>query len=230
MSGAEALKAAGLSRVNVSLDTLDRERYASLSRRDRLPGVLKGLAGARDAGLTPIKINTVIMRGVNEEDIVPLADFCLREGYHLRFIEQMPLGPPHSWDRTEMVDADTILARLGEHFELSQAPTPQGSAPAALWQVAAGSDHPAGDVGVIASVSRPFCGACDRTRLTADGQMRTCLFSRGETDLRGQLRAGASDLEIAERWAGAMGLKKAGHDIDDPTFIQPGRTMSAIGG
>ncbi|MDO5700849.1 MAG: GTP 3',8-cyclase MoaA [Bowdeniella nasicola] len=227
---ARALKEAGLTRVNVSLDTLDRERYARLARRDRLPDVIAGLAGAASAGLTPIKVNTVLMRGVNEEDAVPLLHFCLTHGYQLRFIEQMPLGPPHTWRRTEMVDAAEIHRRLSEHFALSQEPAPQGSAPAAVWQVAAGEDHPAGSVGIIASVSRPFCGACDRTRLTADGQIRTCLFSRSETDLRDAMRSGASDRELADIWIGAMAEKKAGHDIDDVSFIQPDRTMSAIGG
>lgn len=227
---AASLKAAGLTRANVSLDTLDPRRYAKLARRDRFHDVIKGLKGARAAGLTPIKVNTVLMRGVNEDDAAPLLHFCLVNGYHLRFIEQMPLGPPHTWDRTQMVDAAEILRRLSQRFELSQEPAPQGSAPAAVWQVAAGTDHPAGTVGVIASVSQPFCGACDRTRLTADGQMRTCLFSRTETDLRTPMREGATDLELAEIWAGAMAGKKAGHDIDDPRFIQPGRTMSAIGG
>lgn len=227
---AASLRAAGLQRVNVSLDTLDRERYARLARRDRFDDVLAGLAGARAAGLGPIKVNSVLMRGVNEDDAVPLLHFCLTNGYKLRFIEQMPLGPPHTWQRTDMVDAAEILRRLGKHFELSQEPAPQGSAPAAVWQVAAGKNHPAGSVGVIASVTRPFCGACDRTRITADGQMRTCLFSRTETDLRTPLREGASDRELAEIWAGGMAKKKPGHDIDDPSFIQPGRLMSAIGG
>lgn len=231
---AAKLKAAGLQRVNISLDTLDRERYAKLTRRDRLDGVLKGLAGADAAGLAPIKVNTVLMQGVNEDDAVPLLAFCLRRGYQLRFIEQMPLGPPHTWQRATMVDAKEILRRLGEHFDLSQEPAPQGSAPAAVWDVAAGSyqgeAHPAGSVGVIASVSKPFCGACDRTRLTADGKIRTCLFSQTETDIRDLMRAGASDMQLAEVWAAAMGAKKAGHDIDDPAFIQPERTMSAIGG
>ena len=227
---AEALKEAGLTRANVSLDTLDRQRYATLSRRDRLADVLTGLAGAKDAGLAPIKVNTVLMRGVNEDDAVPLLHFCLVHGYELRFIEQMPLGPPHTWQRAEMVTADEIRRRLSDHFELSQEPALQGSAPAAVWNVAPGKDHPGGTVGIIASVTHPFCGACDRTRLTADGQIRTCLFSRTETDLRTPLREGASDRELAEMWAGAMSAKKAGHDIDDPRFIQPGRTMSAIGG
>ncbi|MDO5727218.1 MAG: GTP 3',8-cyclase MoaA [Bowdeniella nasicola] len=231
---AAQLKAAGLQRVNVSLDTLDRQRYAQLTRRDRLDGVLNGLAGADAAGLHPIKVNTVLMQGVNEDDAVPLLAFCLRHGYQLRFIEQMPLGPPHTWKRETMVDANEILRRLGEIFELSQQPAPQGSAPAAVWDVRPGSydgtPYPGGSVGVIASVTQPFCGACDRTRLTADGKIRTCLFSRSETDIRAALRGGASDMELAEIWAGAMGAKKAGHDIDDPSFVQPARTMSAIGG
>lgn len=227
---ADALAAAGLDRVNVSLDSLDRARYATISRRDRLPDVLAGLAAAEAAGLTPVKVNTLVLRGVNEADVVPLAQFCLVRGYELRFIEQMPLGPAHEWDRAAMVTQDEILALLGARYRLEPAVVPRDSAPAELWRVVPDENQPGGTVGVIASVTAPFCGACDRTRLTADGQVRTCLFATTETDLRTPLRAGASDAELADLWAGAHRGKAAGHGIDEPGFVQPARTMSAIGG
>ncbi|MFZ0529951.1 MAG: GTP 3',8-cyclase MoaA [Propionicimonas sp.] len=223
------LARAGLDRVNVSLDSLDRERYATLARRDRLPDVLRSLEAVERAGLRPIKVNTVVMRGVNEIDVLPLAEFCLQRGYRLRFIEQMPLGPSHGWNRSEMVPAGEILAVLGEHLSLTPAPR-RGAAPAAEWLVAADACHPAGRIGVIASVTAPFCGACDRTRLTADGQLRTCLFGDAEVDLRTPLRAGATDAEIAEAWLGAHRSKAAGHGIGAADFRQPRRNMSAIGG
>ena len=225
----DALKAAGLDRVNVSLDSLDRQRYATLARRDRLPDVLRGLEAADASGLRPVKVNTVAMRGVNDMDIVPLAEFCLTHGYELRFIEHMPLGPAHAWDRSAMLPAADILAKLRERFELTPAPG-RGSAPSEDWLVAAGPGHPAGRIGVIASVTAPFCASCDRTRLTADGQVRTCLFSHTETDLRTALRAGADDDALAALWSGAHTTKPAGHGIGDEGFHQPVRTMSSIGG
>ncbi len=225
----DALAAAGLNRVNVSLDSLDKDRYAALARRDRLSDVLKGLEAADASGLKPVKVNTVAMRDVNDVDIVPLAEYCLARGYQLRFIEHMPLGPEHAWDRSLMLPAADILARLRERFDLSPAPA-RGSAPSEDWLVAAGPDHPAGRIGVIASVTAPFCASCDRTRLTADGQIRTCLFSHSETDLRTPLRAGADDAELAALWTGAHSAKPAGHGIDDVGFHPPTRTMSAIGG
>ena len=223
------LAAAGLGRVNVSLDSLDRSRYAALARRDRLPDVLRGLEAAESSGLTPVKVNTVAMRGANEDDIVPLAEFCLTRGYQLRFIEHMPLGPEHAWDRTTMVPAAEILQRLRTRFDLTPA-MGRGSAPAEEWLVAAGASHPAGRIGVIASVTAPFCAACDRTRVTADGQVRTCLFSHTETDLRTALRSGAEDEEIARLWRGAHETKPAGHGMDRTDFRPPARTMSSIGG
>ncbi len=224
-----ALASAGLDRVNVSLDSLDRERYAALARRDRLPDVLKGLEAADASGLRPVKVNAVAMRDSNDMDIVPLAEFCLARGYLLRFIEHMPLGPAHAWDRASLLPGSEILARLGERFDLMPAPG-RGSAPSEDWLVAAGPDHPAGRIGVIASVTAPFCASCDRTRLTADGQIRTCLFSHAETDLRTPLRAGADDAELADLWSQAHTAKPAGHGIGDKDFHQPARTMSAIGG
>jgi cyclic pyranopterin phosphate synthase len=211
---AGTLAAAGLDRVNVSLDTIRPETFAAITRRDRLKDVLAGLEAARDAGLGPVKINAVLMRGVNDDQAAELLGWSIAEGYHLRFIEQMPLDAQHGWSRDDMVTADEILVGLEKEFVLTPAAEPRGSA----------------TVGVIASVTRPFCGDCDRVRLTADGQVRNCLFAREESDLRGALRGGASDEEIADRWVVAMRGKRAGHGIDDPTFLQPDRPMSAIGG
>ncbi len=225
-----ALAAAGLDRVNISLDSLDPVRYARLARRDRLGDVLKSIDAVERAGLRPLKINAVIMRGVNECDIVPLAGFCLERGFELRFIEQMPLGPKGEWDRADMVSAAEILAELGTRFELSPLDAPRGSAPAELWSVAPAPSHSGGRIGVIASVTNPFCGACDRTRITSDGQVRTCLFSQRETDLRAILRSGGSDDDLADAWVGAHRGKARAHGINEAGFMQPERTMSAIGG
>lgn len=225
----EELAAAGLQRVNVSLDSLDRDRYAAVARRDRLPDVLRALEAAEAAGLRPVKVNTVVMRGVNEVDILPLAEFCLARGYELRYIEQMPLGPRHGWDRSAMVTAAEVLAVLRSHYRLAPLPG-RGAAPSEDWQVLADDGSPRGRVGVIASVTRPFCGACDRTRLTADGQVRNCLFSHTETDLRTALRAGLDDTGLADLWRGAHLAKAAGHGIGAEGFTQPDRTMSSIGG
>jgi cyclic pyranopterin phosphate synthase len=294
---ARPLAEAGLDRVNVSLDTLSPERFARLTHRDRHADVLSGLAAAVEAGLGPIKINTVLLRGLNDDEAAPLLQFALAHGYELRFIEQMPLDAGHTWSRAEMVTAEEILAALKAEFTLLPDPAERGGAPAQTWIVADSPGHrdsadspghpgsadspghrdsadspghpgsadspghpdsadspghpdtadsplgpgrlaPPGQpsrarpakVGVIASVTRPFCGACDRTRLTADGQVRSCLFSREETDLRGLMRGGAADREIADAWSVAMFGKPAGHGIDDPTFLQPARPMSAIGG
>jgi cyclic pyranopterin phosphate synthase len=223
---APALRDAGLDRVNVSLDTLDAARFARLTRRDRLADVLAGLAGAAAAGLTPVKVNAVLMRGVNDDEAPALLRFALAHGYELRFIEQMPLDAQHGWDRAAMVTADEILAALRTGFDLTPDPAARGAAPAETWLVDGGPAR----VGVIGTVTRPFCGDCDRTRLTADGQVRACLFATEESDLRGALRGGADDAELARRWRAAMWGKRAGHGIDDPTFLQPARPMSAIGG
>jgi len=223
---ASALREAGLDRVNVSLDTVRRETFREITRRDRLADVVAGLEAAYDAGLGPVKINAVLLRGVNDDQAPELLGWAIERGYSLRFIEQMPLDAQHGWTRDQMVTADEILAALQAVYDLSPAVEPRGSAPAELFLVDGG---PA-TVGVIASVTRPFCGDCDRVRLTADGQVRNCLFAREESDLRTALRAGASDEEIADRWVVAMRGKRAGHGIDDPTFLQPDRPMSAIGG
>ena len=197
------LRDAGLDRVNVSLDTLSPARFLKLTHRDRHADVLKGLAGAAQAGLTPVKINTVLMRGVNDDEAPELLRFALDHGYQLRFIEQMPLDAQHQWDRHEMVTAEAILASL-EPYGLQPDSVSRGTAPAETWLVPGYVDaagNPA-RVGVIGSVTRPFCGDCDRTRLTADGQVRNCLFATEESDLRGLLRSGRPDEDIAEGLAG----------------------------
>jgi len=225
---AEALRAAGLDRVNVSLDTLSPERFVALTRRDRHAEVLAGLATAAEAGLGPVKTNSVLVRGVNEDEAPALLRYALAHGYQQRFIEQMPLDAGHIWSRERMVTAAEILAALQAEFTLLPDPAERGGAPAETWLV---DGYPDGaKVGVIASVTRPFCGDCDRTRLTADGQIRNCLFSQEETDLRALLRGGGSDEEIAARWQAATWPKLPGHGIDDPKFLQPSRPMSAIGG
>ncbi len=218
---------AGLDRVNVSLDTLRAQTFRMLAKRDRLQDVLDGLATAATTGLAPVKVNTVLMRGVNDDEAPALLHFCLARGYQLRFIEQMPLDAQHGWRRADMVTADEICALLSAEFVLKpDDPAGRGSAPAEIFLVNGGSQR----VGVIGSVTRPFCAACDRVRLTADGQVRNCLFAREESDLRGPMRAGASDDELAARWRRAVAAKRAGHGIDDPSFLQPDRPMSAIGG
>jgi GTP 3',8-cyclase len=223
---AHTLKAAGLDRVNVSLDTVRPDTFHTITRRDRFHDVVEGLVAARDAGLVPVKINAVLLRGVNDDQAPELLRWCVDHGYELRFIEQMPLDAQHGWSRAEMVTAEEIFAHLEGEFVLAPVGEPRGSAPAELFHVDGG---PA-TVGVIASVTRPFCGDCDRVRLTADGQVRNCLFAREESDLRAALRAGATDDELADRWVVAMRGKRAGHGIDDPAFLQPDRPMSAIGG
>lgn len=223
---ADALRAAGLARVNVSLDTLDRERFHRIARRDRLPEVLAGLEAARRAGFHPIKVNTVLMRGFNEDEVVPLARWARERGYELRFIEWMPLDFARTWSRDRLVPADEILARLADAFPLEPARREDPGAPAALWRYRDGG----GRVGVIASVTRPFCGHCDRVRLTADGQVRTCLFAHREHDFRRALRGGAGDDEIADLLRAAVWRKQPGHLVGQPAFVQPARGMSAIGG
>ena len=222
---AAALREAGLRRVNVSLDTLRPERFARITRRDRLPDVLLGLAAAQAAGLAPVKINAVPVRGVNDDEIADLAAFAVEHGYRMRFIESMPLDAQGAWDRARMVSADEILERLGERFELEPLPR-QGNAPAEEWRVV-GTEAA---IGVIASVTRPFCGGCDRVRLTADGQLRNCLFAATESDLRALLRGGADDDTIEAAWRASVAGKGPGHAINSADFRQPERPMSAIGG
>ena len=225
-SAAELAKA-GLDRINISVDTLDRDRFTELTRRDRLADVLSGVAAAALAGLAPVKINSVLVRDGNLHEAPALLGWALRSGYELRFIEQMPLDAQHGWDRAEMITAEEIFDSLSGAFELSEdSERERGAAPAETFLVDGGPAR----VGVIASVTRPFCRECDRLRLTADGQLRTCLFARTETDLRAPLRGGASDDELAEIIIAAVAEKQAGHGIGSAAFVQPDRTMSAIGG
>jgi cyclic pyranopterin phosphate synthase len=226
---AERLKRAGLDRINVSLDTVDRQRFARITRRDRLADVLAGLRAAKNAGLDPVKVNAVLDPTTGPEDAVELLRFCLRHGYQLRIIEQMPLDAGHTWRRSEVLTADEVLATLRRHFRLTPDPAPRGSAPARLWRVE-GDDGLCGTLGIIAAVSQAFCSACDRTRLTADGNVRNCLFARTETDLRSLLRSGADDDALELAWRAAMWTKAAGHGINEEGFVQPDRPMSAIGG
>ena len=236
---AAGLRAAGLDRVNISIDSLDPQDYAAITRRDRLADVLTGIAGAQEAGLAPIKVNAVAVPTTVEHRAPRLLAECLRRGWQLRFIEHMPLGPRETWSSQDVVGVDQILEVLREAgFTLTEVGRPDRR-PAALWRVAAGSalgqEHPAGTVGVIASVTAPFCSDCDRTRITADGRLMTCLFSSTETDLRGPMRAGADDDELIRIWAGATWGKPRAHGSDSPHtesdgFARPQRTMSAIGG
>ena len=235
----DALAAAGLNRVNVSLDTICPETFAQLTRRDKLASVLTGIEAAAAAGLTPLKINAVLMAGVNDTQGHELLAWALEGGYQLRFIEQMPLDADHNWTREGTITAEQIRQHLADHYDLLPHGRPRGASPAALWDVYplghAGTADPLGQVGIIASVTEPFCSACTRTRITADGKVRSCLFSLTETDLMGALRGGASDAELAQIWRGAMWAKPKAHGkdtvgFDTPDFTQPTRSMSAIGG
>ena len=218
---------AGMDRVNVSLDTLKPEVFKQLARRDRLHDVLHGLAAAAAAGLTPVKVNAVLMRDVNDGEAVALLRYCLEHSYQLRFIEQMPLDAQHGWRRENMVTAEEILDALSAEFTLKPDDSvARGSAPAETFLVDGGPMR----VGVIGSVTRPFCGGCDRVRLTADGQIRNCLFAQDESNLRDPMRAGAGDEELAAMWTRAVATKLPGHGINEPGFLQPARPMSAIGG
>lgn len=221
-----ALAAAGLDRVNVSLDTVRREVFHQITRRDRFDDVVAGLAAAQEAGLGPVKVNAVLLRGINDQYAAELLRWCLERDYQLRIIEQMPLDAQHNWSREGMVTAEEIFAFLDQEFTLTADPEHRGSAPAETFLVDGGPAK----VGVIASVTRPFCGDCDRVRLTADGQVRNCLFAREESDLRAALRGSATDEQIADQWRLAMMTKRPGHGIDDESFLQPTRPMSAIGG
>jgi len=223
---ARALREAGLRRVNISLDTLDRETFLAMTHRDRFEDTLTGIKAAVEAGLEPVKINTVLLRGVNDHEAPDLLRWAIGEGVQLRFIEQMPLDPQHGWRREEMVKGEEILESLAAAGFVLAAIDDPGPAPAQLWDV----DGGAATVGVVASVTRPFCGTCNRLRLTADGQWRNCLFAHDEKDLRSPLRSGADTQQIAELMVTGVRAKKAGHGINDPSFLQPPRPMSAIGG
>ena len=236
---AQGLAEAGLTRVNISLDSVHRETFAKLTRRDQLEAVLRGVQAASQAGLTPLKINAVLVRGVNEVQAPDLLDWSLRHGFELRFIEQMPLEAEQTWQREATVTAAETRELLSTRYRIAPTDEERGGAPAErfdVWEKHDAADSPPrGRVGVIASVTEPFCSACTRTRITAEGRVMSCLFSREEVDLMDLLRSGADDQAVAQRWAGAMWAKPAAHGTDRPGFELPGftrpdRSMSAIGG
>jgi GTP 3',8-cyclase len=222
---AHELRDAGLRRVNVSLDTLDRAKFHQMTRRDELPRVLDGIAAAQAAGFTPVKVNAVIERGVNDDEIIDLATFGREHGVEVRFIEFMPLDATGHWMNDKVVGQDEIVAAIHAVHPLEQVPA-RGAAPADRWRYLDG----AGTVGVIPTVTKPFCGDCDRVRLTADGQFRTCLFATDEFDLKGAMRSGETDDQLAARIERAVGTKWAGHQINQVNFVRPNRSMSQIGG
>jgi cyclic pyranopterin phosphate synthase len=222
---AESLREAGLRRVNISLDTLDRDKFVRMTRRDNLPQVLDGIDAAIDAGFEPVKINAVVERGVNDDEIVALASFGRERRVEVRFIEFMPLDATGHWANSSVVSQDEIVDAISAIYPLEQLPA-RGAAPADRWRYLDGC----GTVGVIPTVTRPFCGDCDRVRLTADGQFRTCLFATDESDLRAAIRRGASDDDLAVIIERAVAGKWAGHRINQVNFIRPSRSMSQIGG
>jgi cyclic pyranopterin phosphate synthase len=222
---ARELRAAGLDRINISLDTLDRGRFFEMTRRDELDRVLDGIDAAIETGFDPVKLNTVVQRGVNDDEVVALARFGRERGVEVRFIEFMPLDASGGWTNQSVVGQDEIVARIAEVYPLEPLPA-RGAAPADRWRYTDGR----GTVGVIPSVTKPFCGDCDRVRLTADGQFRTCLFATEEFDLRRAIRTGESDDRLAERIERAVGTKWAGHHINQVDFVRPTRSMSQIGG
>ena len=221
---ARALADAGLSRINISLDSLQRERFLELTRRDELDRVLDGIDAAIDAGLQPVKLNAVMMRGINDDEVVDFARFGRERGVSVRFIEFMPLDADGAWSDSVVVPADEIVESVNEAFPLE--PVLRGNEPAERYRYLDGQ----GEIGVIASVTKPFCGNCDRVRLTAEGQFRTCLFAVDEFDMRDLLRSGATDDELAAAIEQAVGTKWAGHSIGQVHFIRPKRSMSQIGG
>lgn len=222
---AHEFRDAGLDRVNISLDTLQPDKFLQITRRDELARVLDGISAAQEAGFSPVKINVVVERGVNDDEIVDLARFGRDIGAEVRFIEFMPLDASGQWNNEKVVGQDEIVAKVAAVFPLELVPA-RGAAPADRWRYLDGG----GTVGVIPSITKPFCGDCDRVRLTAEGQFRTCLFANDEFDLRAMMRAGADDDQLAAEIQRAVGLKWAGHQINQVTFVRPNRTMSQIGG
>ncbi|MCU1358283.1 MAG: moaA [Acidimicrobiales bacterium] len=218
------LHQAGLDRINISLDSLRADRFAELTRRHELPKVLGGIRAAVAAGFDPVKVNVVVVRGVNDDEIVDFARFGRNEGVTVRFIEFMPLDADHRWSQASVVPSAAIVAAIGAVFPLER--LTRGSDPAERHRYLDGH----GEIGVIGTVSEPFCSSCDRVRLTADGQLRACLFATDETDLRALLRAGATDDALADALAATVAGKWAGHGITQVGFTRPARSMSEIGG
>ncbi len=221
---AHDLAAAGLGRINISLDSLRAERFEALTRRDGLDRVLDGIDAALEAGLRPVKVNVVLMRGINDDEVVDFARFGRERGVTVRFIEFMPLDAQEEWSASRVVGRDEIVDAVDAVFPLEG--LARGSEPAERFRYRDG----AGEIGVIASVTHAFCGSCDRIRVTAEGQLRTCLFALDEHDLRGPLRAGADDEQLAAIVEAAVAQKWAGHGIDTVNFVRPSRSMSQIGG
>lgn len=221
---AQALADAGLKRINVSLDSLDRDRFLELTRRDELENVLDGIDAAIEAGLSPVKVNAVMMRGINDDEAVDFATFGRERGVTVRFIEFMPLDATGEWTKAKVVPAEEIVEAIDAVYPLE--PIVRGTEPAERFRFADGK----GEIGVIASVTRPFCGDCDRVRLTAEGSFRTCLFAIDEFDMRTHLRNGSSDAELVKAIESAVGTKWAGHAIGQVNFIRPAKSMSQIGG
>jgi cyclic pyranopterin phosphate synthase len=218
------LRAAGLDRVNISLDSLRADRFEELTRRDELDRVLAGIDASLAAGFDPVKVNVVVMKGVNDDEIVDFVHFGRDRGVTVRFIEFMPLDADRIWNNDRVMTQDEILAALEAEFDLE--PLERTSAPATRWRHRDGG----GEIGVVASVSRSFCDSCDRVRMTADGQFRNCLFATEETDVRALLRSGADDDQVAEALERSVAAKWAGHRINQVHFIRPRRSMSEIGG
>lgn len=224
---AHDLAAAGLRRINVSLDSLRRDRFLEITKRDELDRVLDGIDAALEAGLDPVKLNVVVMRDVNDDELLDFAAYGRETGVQVRFIEFMPLDAQQAWTNDQVVTQDEIVARIGEVFPIEPVPeSVRGSAPAARWRYLDG----AGEIGVIPSVTHAFCDSCDRVRLTAEGSLRHCLFATRELDLRTLLRSGASDDELAAAIDAEVGAKWAGHQINQVHFIRPSKSMSQIGG
>ncbi len=224
-TGAAALAAAGLTRINISCDSLRADRFADITRRDELAKVLDGVDAAIEAGLAPIKLNVVAMRGVNDDELIDFAEFGRAKGLTVRFIEFMPLDAQGNWTNDQVLSQDEIITTIGAVFPLEAMAT-RGNAPAERWSYRDGG----GEIGVIASVTHAFCDSCDRVRLTADGMLRHCLFATRELDLRTMLRSGATDDDIADAIRVEVGAKWAGHQINQVHFIRPARSMSQIGG
>ncbi|MCY4457791.1 MAG: GTP 3',8-cyclase MoaA [Acidimicrobiaceae bacterium] len=221
---APSLRQAGLRRINISLDSLQPDRFHEIPRRDDLTRVLEGIHSAVQAGFAPVKINVVVIKGFNDDEIVDFAHFGREFGVVVRFIEFMPLDADEDWSNDKVLTQAEILAELSHTFELQ--PLDRTSAPASRWRYADGG----GEIGVVASVSQSFCDSCDRVRITADGQFRNCLFATEETDVRALLRQAASDDEIAAALQRSVSAKWAGHSINKVHFIRPVRSMSEIGG
>ena len=223
---AEGLAAAGLDRVTVSCDSLLRHRFEEMTLRDALHEVLEGLKVAASHGLTPIKINTVVIKDVNDNEVVQFAELARSTGYDVRFIEYMPLDAQEQWSRQEVVPGERVIAAINAAFPLER-DVDENPEPATPYRFADGAQ---GRVGVIPSVTEPFCDSCDRLRLTADGQLKACLFSVDETDLKGALRGGVSDEVLAAIARDCIASKWAGHRIGQVDFVKPSRSMSSVGG